>query len=84
MDQELVMMIDQASSPSFFLAETLPHIRISGRDLEGNDIKVRFYNALCRTFRDLNDPTVITDEEDFRLAKFTDKEIENLKNKEYE
>lgn len=84
MDQELVMMIDQASSPSFFLAETLPHIRISGRDLEGNDIKVRFYNALCRTFRDLNDPTVITDEEDFRLAKFTEKEIEKLKNKEYE
>lgn len=84
MDQELVMMIDQASSPSFFLAETRSHIRISGRDLEGNDIKVRFYNALCRLFRDLNDPTVITDEEDFRLAKFTDKEIEQLKNEEYE
>ena len=84
MDQELVMMIDQASSPSFFLAETLPHFRISGRDLEGNDIKVRFYYALCRLFRDLNDPTVITDEEDFRLAKFTDKDIGQFKKEEYE
>lgn len=84
MDQELVMMIDQASSPSFFLAETLPHIRMSGRDLEGNDIKVRFYYSLCKIFKDLKDSTVITDEEDFRLAKFTDKYIEQLKNNEYE
>lgn len=84
MDQELVMMIDQASSPSFFLAETLPHIRMSGRNLEGNDIKVRFYYSLCKIFKDLQDSTVITDEEDFRLAKFTDKYIEQLKNDEYE
>lgn len=83
MDKELIMMIDQASSSSFFLAETLPLIKRSGRDLERNDIKVRFYNSLCKIFKDLQNPSVVVDEEDFRLAKFTDKHIEHLKNEEY-
>lgn len=83
-NNELVMMIDQASSPSFFLAETLPLLKRSGRDLEGGDIKVRFYNALCRVFRGLHNPEILTDEESLRMAKFTDTFIESKKNSEYE
>jgi hypothetical protein len=81
---ELVMMIDQASSPTFFLAETLSLIRLSGRDLEGTNIKVRFYNALCRLFKDMHNPNVITNEEAFRMATFTDTLIETKKISEYE
>lgn len=83
-NNELVMMIDQASSPSFFLAETLPLLKRSGRDLEGGDIKVRFYNALCRVFRGLHNPEILTDEELLRMAKFTDTFIESKKISEYE
>ena len=83
-NNELVMMIDQASSPSFFLAETIPLLKRSGRDLEGGDIKVRFYNALCRVFRGLHNPEILTDEESLRMAKFTDTFIENKKTSEYE
>ena len=83
-NNELVMMIDQASSPSFFLAETLPLLIRSGRDLEGGDIKVRFYNALCRVFRGLHNPEILTDEESLRMAKFTDTFIESKKISEYE
>lgn len=83
-NNELVMMIDQASSPSFFLAETLPLLKRSGRDLEGGDIKVRFYNALCRVFRGLHNPEILTDEESLRMAKFTDTFIESKKISEYE
>ncbi len=83
-NNELVMMIDQSSSPSFFLAETLPLLKISGRDLEGGDIKVRFYNALCRVFRGLHDPEILSDEESLRIAKFMDSFIESKKNLEYE
>ena len=82
--KELVMMIDQASSPSFFLAETLPLLKRSGKDLEGGDIKVRFYNALCRVFRGLHNPEILTDEESLRMAKFTDTFIEKKKTSEYE
>ena len=78
------MMIDQASSPSFFLAETLLLLKKSGRDLEGGDIKVRFYNALCLVFRGLHDPKILTDEESLRMAKFTDTFIEKKKTTEYE
>lgn len=83
-NNELVMMIDQASSPSFFLAETLLLLKKSGRDLEGGDIKVRFYNALCLVFRGLHDPKILTDEESLRMAKFTDTFIEKKKATEYE
>lgn len=83
-NNELVMMIDQASSPSFFLAETLPLIKISGRDLEGGDIKVRFYNALCLVFSGLHSQKIIADEESLRMAKFTDTFIESKKILEYE
>lgn len=83
-NNELVMMIDQASSPTFFFAETLPLLNISGRDLEGGDIKVRFYNALCQVFKGLHDPEILIDEESFRMAKFTDTFIESKKISEYE
>ena len=83
-NKELIMMIDQASSPSFFLAEALPLIKKSGKDLEGGDIKVRFYNALCKVFKGLCNPELLLNEEDFRMAKFTDKYIESKKNSEYE
>jgi hypothetical protein len=83
-NKELIMMIDQASSPSFFLAETLLLLKKSGRDLEGGDIKVRFYNALCLVFRGLHDPKILTDDESLRMAKFTDTFIEKKKTSEYE
>ena len=50
---ELVMMIDQASSPTFFLAETLPQIKISGKMMMDHDIKTRFYECLRRVFTDI-------------------------------
>lgn len=83
-NNELVMMIDQASSPSFFLAEALPLIKKSGRDMEGGDIRVRFFNALCRVFKGLQDPNILADEESLRLAAFTDTFIESKKTSEYE
>ncbi len=83
-NNELVMMIDQASSPSFFLAEALLLITRSGRDLEGGDIKVRFYNALCKVFRGLYDATSLNEEEPLRLAKFTDTFLETKMRAEYE
>ena len=83
-NNELIMMIDQASSPSFFLAESLPLMIKSGRDLEGGDIKVRFYNSLCQVFKGLHDQETLTDEESLRMAKFTDTYIESKKIAEYE
>lgn len=83
-NKELVMMVDQASSPSFFLAECLPLIKKSGKDLEGWDIKVRFYEALRRVFIGLNDSQTLTNEEDLRMARFTDSFIETKKHAEYE
>lgn len=67
-DSEIIMMIDQASSPTFFLAEAIPYIRISGLEQEG-DIKERFYRCLRRIFCELND--------------FSDKTIIEKKNNEY-
>lgn len=45
---------------------------------------MRFYNSLCRIFRDLNNPNVLADEESLRMAKFTDTFIESKKKSEYE
>ncbi len=67
-DSEIIMMIDQASSPTFFLAEAIPYIRISGLEQEGN-IKERFYRCLRRIFCELND--------------FSDKTIIEKRNNEY-
>ena len=50
-------MIDQASSPTFFLAEALSHITKSGLDLLENDIRTRFWSCLRNMFSSLDDYT---------------------------
>lgn len=61
-DSEIVMMINQASSPTFFLAECLSAIRKSGKDIEELGIKFRFYQRLQDLFaellEDLTDETI--------------------------
>lgn len=52
-ESQMVLMIDQASSPTFFLAEALSRIRESGRDL--SDGRVRFWLWLRRIFSSLVD-----------------------------
>ena len=83
-NSELIMMIDQASSPSFFLAESLSLVKSSGKDLEGGDIKVRFYYCLQKIFKGLQDEKQITDAEKLRMAKFTDVLIKSKEIAEYE
>ena len=54
-DSEIVMMIDQASSPTFFLAECVSTIKKNGRDVEEQGIGMRFYQRLQDMFSDLYD-----------------------------
>lgn len=54
---KIVLMIDQASSPTFFLAEALSHITKSGLDLLENDIRTRFWSCLRNMFSSLDDYT---------------------------
>lgn len=49
-DSNLLLMIEQSSSPTFFLAESLNKIKYSGQDLEEADIKNDFYNKLRTMF----------------------------------
>ena len=59
-DSEIVMMIDQASSPTFFLAECVSSIKKNGRDAE-EGIAMRFYQRLQDMFSELyNDFTDLT------------------------
>lgn len=44
-DSEIIMMIDQASSPTFFLRECQDKTTISGKDMDGG-IEMRFYLRL--------------------------------------
>ena len=82
---ELIMMIDQASSPSFFLAESMPLIEKSGKDLEGGDIKVRFYYCLQNIFKGLyKDDKITSDPQKLRMAAFSEIYIESKKINEYE
>ena len=53
-NSEIVMMIDQASSPTFFLAECVSSIKKSGRDFQ-QGIAMRFYNHLKDMFLELKD-----------------------------
>jgi hypothetical protein len=76
-NSQLVMMIDQASSPSFFLAEALHLIRHSGRNLDKSDIKQRFYFSLRRVFKELAGKEELS-------ARFTEKFVESKMNSEYE
>ena len=60
-DSEIVMMIDQASSPTFFLAECISSIKKNGRDIEEQGIAMRFYQRLQDMFSELyNDFTDLT------------------------
>lgn len=45
-DSEIVMMIDQSSSPTFFLAECQSKVKISGRDVEEAGIAMDFYQKM--------------------------------------
>lgn len=69
-DSEIVMMIDQASSPTFFLAECASSIKRNGRDVEEQGIAMRFYQRLQDIFSELYDD-------------FTDLTIINKYNNEY-
>ena len=54
MNSEIPMMIDQASSPTFFLAECLAGIKLNGKDTE-DGIGLRFYQRLQDLFSELSD-----------------------------
>lgn len=69
-DSEIIMMIDQASSPTFFLAECASQIKIHGNDAESG-ISMRFYQRLQDMFSELSN-------------NFTDSTIINNYNNEYE
>ena len=69
-NSEIVMMIDQASSPTFFLAECLAGIKISGKDIDEQGIELRFYHRLQDLFLELNE-------------EFTDSTIIEHYNNEY-
>lgn len=62
-DSEIVMMIDQASSPTFFLAECVSSVKRSGRDVEEQGIAMRFYQRLqdlfSELYNDFTDSTII-------------------------
>ena len=45
-NSEIVMMIDQSSSPTFFLAECRSNIKITGREIEETGIQMDFYQKL--------------------------------------
>ena len=49
------MMIDQASSPTFFLAECLAGIKLSGKDIDEQGIELRFYQRLQDMFTEINE-----------------------------
>ena len=55
MNSEIVMMIEQATSPTFFLAECLQAAKVSGSTLDDADIKMRFYHQLQKLFEQLSD-----------------------------
>ena len=67
---KIVLMIDQASSPSFFLAEIISQIGKSRLDFVGNDIRIQFWTCLGKMFSSLND--------------YQDKSIYEQINEEYE
>ena len=54
-NSEIVMMIDQASSPTFFLAECGSSIKKTGRDVEEQGIAMRFYQRLQDMFSELSE-----------------------------
>ncbi len=69
-DSEIIMMIDQASSPTFFFAECLSRIRNWGNEIEEQNIRQRFFQRLQDLFNELTD-------------SFTDRYIIEKCNNEY-
>ena len=60
-DSEIIMMIDQASSPTFFLAECVSSIKKNGKDVDEQGIAMKFYQHLQDMFSELyNDFTDLT------------------------
>ena len=45
-NSEIVMMIDQSSSPTFFLAECRSNVKITGREIEETGIQMDFYQKI--------------------------------------
>lgn len=79
-DSEIVMMIDQASSPTFFIAEAIPHITHSGRGKE--NIAGRFYNQLSKVFQAVLAPKEsFSSVDDRRLALVSN--VKQIIEKEY-
>ena len=63
-DSEIIMMIDQASSPTFFLKECADAVTVSARDLELEGIKMSFYQKLEDLKDDLmQNPEVFSNED---------------------
>ena len=54
-DSEIIMMIDQASSPSFFLEECSSRINTLGSDIETAGIELRFYQHMQDMFDELRE-----------------------------
>lgn len=63
-NSEIIMMIDQASSPTFFLSECLYNIKNTGKELEDDGIAIRFYLHLqdlyMELYNDFTDSTIKT------------------------
>jgi hypothetical protein len=62
-ESKIIMMIDQASSPTFFLAECLESITLMFTTTDIDGIASRFYECLCRIYSELKpeltDETII-------------------------
>ena len=80
-NSEMVLMIDQASSPSFFLAEALSNIK-RAFDIVDDDqnIKVSFNQSLGRIFKSMMHPEK---EALPRSLQITDSRIKQLIENEY-
>ncbi len=86
-NSELIMMIEQASSPTFLLAEGLSAIMLHGGDLETNNIQKRFYHCLKKIFKGLAVKKIGSEDmsaEETRIAEFTETTIKEMEEKEYE
>lgn len=83
-NSELIMMIDQASSPTFVIAESLPLIIHSGHRQEY--IAGDFYRQLCKVFQAvlaLGNGEQDFSEEDKRLLFVADNNVKQMIEKEY-
>lgn len=83
-NSELIMMIDQASSPTFVIGESLPLITHSGHGQEY--IAGDFYTQLCKVFQAVlasGNGEQDFSEEDKRLLFVADNKVKQMIEKEY-